>query len=129
MQRNADTRVSAIAGALLAELSDEQILALAQRLQPHLQEDRERAGRLLSPTDAAARLGVHAKTLTRAAREGRVPGARRVGRAWRFDPSRLDLQPVAHTPTRPPPPRRPTRPAPSNSTAVDAIRTGGANGR
>jgi excisionase family DNA binding protein len=98
---------------------------LAARLRPHLHAEREAAGRLLSPGEAAARLGIHVKTLTRAAREGRVPGARRVGRVWRFDPSQLNLKPIARTPTIAPSPRRPRRRAHGRaSSAVEAIRAG-----
>jgi excisionase family DNA binding protein len=53
---------------------------------------------LLTPSDAAERLGIHPKTLTRASAAGRVTGAVRVGRHWRFDPTTLALQPPAGTP-------------------------------
>ena len=118
--------MSAFAGVVLADLTDEQLSVLAARLRPHL--DGGRDGRLLSPAEAAMRLGVHVKTLTRAARQGRVPGARLVGRAWRFDPSQLDLEPVARTST-PVPPARPRRRARASSAAVDAIRAGRRSGR
>lgn len=131
MGHEGDSRVSAIAGALLAGLTDEQLVALAKRLQPHLRDDGEQGGKLLTPADAAERLGVHAKTLTRAAREGRVPGARRVGRAWRFDASQLDLLPVSRASIRPSPTRRPRAHAGArtSSPAVEAIRTGGTKSR
>lgn len=116
--------LSAVAGALLAGLTDEQLSVLAARLLPHLDANRGTSGQLLSPAEAAARLGIHVKTLTRAARHGRVPGARRVGRAWRFDSSQLDLQPVTRPPTVASPSRRPRRRAHGTSSAVDAIRTG-----
>jgi excisionase family DNA binding protein len=121
--------VSVVTGVLLDGLTDEQLDVLAARLAPRLRAERELAGRLLSPAEAAARLGIHPKTLTRAAREGRVPGARRVGRGWRFDPSLLDLLPVARPSVRPSPPRREVRHTRSSSAAVEAIRTGGANTR
>ena len=57
--------------------------------------EQERDNGLLTPTEAAARLSVHPKTLTRAAGAGRVPGARRVGRHWRFEPAGLALEPPA----------------------------------
>jgi excisionase family DNA binding protein len=115
--------LSQLAGAVLSDLTDEQLRVLARRLRPHL-DNQTATGRLLSPAEAAARLGIHAKTLTRAAREGRVPGARRVGRVWRFDASKLDLDPVARTSTLAPSPARSRRRAHVTSSAVDAIRTG-----
>lgn len=116
--------LSTFAGAVLAGLTDEQLSLLAARLRPHLDATEGASGQLLSPAEAAARLGIHVKTLTRAARNGRVPGARRVGRAWRFDPSLLDLEPVTRTPAVVSSPRRSRRRAHSTSTAVEAIRTG-----
>lgn len=115
--------LSTFAGAVLADLTDEQLSVLATRLRPHLYAEREAFGQLLSPVEAAARLGIHVKTLTRAARQGRVPGARRVGRAWRFDPAQVDLEPVAPASTIAPPSRSRRR-ARGASSAVDAIRAG-----
>jgi len=73
---------------------------------------------LLTPADAAERIGVHPKTLTRAAAAGRVTGATRVGRHWRFDPVSLSLQPPAGIPrmVAAPSARR------SSSTVADVIR-------
>lgn len=116
--------LSAFAAAVLADLTDEQLSVLAARLRPHLHADQAATGRLLSPAEAAARLGIHPKTLTRAARQGRVPGARRVGRCWRFDASQLALEPVAPASSIAPSPARPRRRAHGASSAVDAIRTG-----
>jgi excisionase family DNA binding protein len=62
---------------------------------------------LLTTERAAARLSVHPKTLSRAAREGRVPGAERAGRSWRFDPSLLAIVPVTRTTPRSSARRRP----------------------
>lgn len=119
--------MTALLDLMLAEATDEQLAALAVRLRPHLRdaEADARGEALLSPADAATRLGVHAKTLTRAARDGRVPGARRVGHGWRFDPATLDLLPVTHEVGPPPPSSRTRRSAPrkrGTSAAVDAIR-------
>lgn len=116
--------LSAFAAAVLADLTDEQLSVLAARLRPHLDEDQEAAGRLLTPAQAAATLGIHVKTLTRAAREGRVPGARRVGRCWRFDAAQLDLEPVTRPSSIAPPPALQRRRAHGTSSAVEAIRTG-----
>jgi len=115
--------LSQLAGAVLSDLTDQQLHALAKRLRPHLDEQAS-TGRLLTPVEAAARLGIHVKTLTRAARQGRVPGARRVGRVWRFDASQLDLEPVAGASTLASSPARPRRRAHGASSAVDAIRSG-----
>ena len=68
--------------------------------------ERKSNERLLSPNEAAEQLGVHPKTLTRAAAAGRVAGARRVGRHWRFDPAEPALEP-------PPPAALRRRPDPS----------------
>lgn len=67
----------------------------ARRELRDLLNEHDQGDRLLSPSDAAARLGVHPKTLTRAAGAGRVSGARRVGRQWRFEPAGLALEPPA----------------------------------
>jgi hypothetical protein len=116
-----------VADALLAEFTDEQLRALAQRLIPLLRD--ANIDVLLSTAEAAARLGVHPKTLTRGARESRVPGARRVGHGWRFDPARLDLLPVSTSRVRPTTgsPARPRRTCrnDASSTAVAAIRGAG----
>jgi excisionase family DNA binding protein len=113
-----------LVAAVLADLTDEQLSVLAARLQPHLDADHAATGRLLTPVQAAARLGIHVKTLTRAARQGRVPGARRVGRCWRFDASQLDLERARRASAILPPPARQRRRAHGTSSAVDAIRTG-----
>lgn len=55
--------------------------------------------RLLSPKEAAERIGCNPKWLVRVAGEGRVPGAERHGRLWKFRPSTLEILP--------PPPRSP----------------------
>jgi len=120
--------LSQLAGAVLTDLTDEQLRVLARRLAPHLDEQTA-TGRLLSPAEAAARLGIHVKTLTRAARQGRVPGARRVGRAWRFDASQLDLEPVKRASTPASSPAQSRRRAHTTSSAVDAIRAGRSRGR
>jgi excisionase family DNA binding protein len=108
-----------IATALLAELGDEDLAVLADRLRPFL--DRVKTDRLLSPAEAGKRLGIHPKTLTRAAAAGRVPKAVRVGRAWRFQPDGLTLDPPATM--RQQPLVQATRPrSTAASSAADAIR-------
>jgi excisionase family DNA binding protein len=107
-----------VADAIVAELDDAQLARLAERLRPFLAEQGD--DRLLTPAAAAARLGLHVKTLTRAARAGRVPGARRVGARWRFDAAALELLPPAgHHVEVPSPARTPRR---TSSTAA-AIRS------
>lgn len=80
--------------------------------------------RLLSPREAAGRLGVHPKTLTRAAAAGRVAGARRVGRHWRFDPVELALAPPRSDAAQAPAVLARLR-SRARGAAADAIRTAG----
>ena len=82
-----------LAAALLDSLDNEALAALAERLRPHLAESGPDGGRLLDPREAAARLGLHERTVARMAREGRIPGAVKVGRAWRFPADRLVTRP------------------------------------
>jgi len=115
--------MSALAEAVLDAFDDRALAQLADRLRPYLASPDPYA--LLTPSAAAERLGLHPKTLVRAAGAGRVPGARRVGSGWRFDPETLDVLPV----TRVPPAKtaRTLRKTPAkNTSVVDAIRgTGG----
>lgn len=92
--------MSALVDLLLAEMTDEQAVELAERLRPFLNGVVD-APDLLTPTEAARRLQVSSRTLTRAAAAGRVPGATRVGRGWRFAADRLALRPPPSS--RPPP--------------------------
>jgi len=89
-----------------------------------LLNERKSNERLLSPNEAAEHLGVHPKTLTRAAAAGRVAGARRVGRHWRFDPAELALEPPRGASAAPRPLARVRSRA--RGGAADAIRTAGA---
>jgi excisionase family DNA binding protein len=89
--------------------------------------ERTSEDRLLSPREAAKRLGIHPKTLTRAAAAGRVAGARRVGRHWRFDPAELILAPRHSPPGQAPPILAPLR-SRSRTAAAAAIRTAGTAG-
>lgn len=90
--------------ALLDSLDDQALLALAERLRPLLAID----GReMLGPKEAAARLGPHERTVARMARAGRIPGAVKVGRGWRFPvdqlaplPPELPTEHSAHRPVR-----------------------------
>ena len=86
--------------------------------------ERSSEDNLLSPREAARRLGIHRKTLTRAAAAGRVAGARRVGRHWRFDPGELVLEPPRSSSPQTPAMLAPLR-SRARSAAADAIRTAG----
>jgi excisionase family DNA binding protein len=100
-QRRASDRslsMSYLAHALLADLDDEALDHLAELLASRLTGRLDKPdGALLTPAQAAARLSVHPKTLTRAAAAGRVRGATRVGRAWRFAAADLALEPPSAT--------------------------------
>lgn len=71
--------------ALLDALDDDALSVLAERLRPYLADSDE----LLDAREAATRLGLHERTVARMAREGRIPGAVKVGRGWRFNADRL----------------------------------------
>jgi excisionase family DNA binding protein len=106
-----------ILAAILDAADDQELAELAARLEPF----REREEPLLSPEAAAARLGVHPKTLTRASKAGRVAGAIRVGGRWRFRASELELRPVRKPTPIPAPPAR-ARTGSIQSTTAGAIR-------
>lgn len=74
-----------LAVGLLDALDDDALSLLAERLRPHLAEP----GGMVDAKEAAARLGLHERTVARMAREGRIPGAVKVGRSWRFRADRL----------------------------------------
>jgi excisionase family DNA binding protein len=114
--------MTALAEALLDQLDADALAELAERLRPYL--DRAAADELLTPAAAAARLTVHPKTLVRAAAAGRVPGAVRVGRAWRFHRDGLTLEPPAGIAAVPVVAKRRRT---TNGTA-DAIRKAGSQG-
>jgi excisionase family DNA binding protein len=117
--------MNVLVAAILDELrADED----ARRELRELLGERDPGGhRLLSPSEAATRLGVHPKTLTRAAAAGRVTGARRVGRHWRFDPAALALHAPGHTPPAAPVIAR--LPVGAGHSAADAIRRSTQPGR
>jgi len=117
--------MSALVAAILDELRADRD---ARRELRELLREREPGGhRLLTPIEAATRLGVHPKTLTRAAGAGRVPGARRVGRHWRFDPEALALHPPGST--SPPAPVVARLSSRTGRSAADAIRQSTRPGR
>jgi excisionase family DNA binding protein len=114
------TDQTALAAALIGVLDDDALDLLAERLRPRLAQPDE--ARLLTPVEAAERLGCHPKTLVRAASAGRVRGAERVGRAWRFRAGDLTLDPPANFKTAAPPPGRPASSAATGRAAARAIR-------
>lgn len=116
--------MSYLAHALLADLDDEALDQLAELLASRLTGRLDTPDRvLLTPAQAAARLSVHPKTLTRAAAAGRVRGATRVGRAWRFAAAELALEPPSPVLPMPAPPGTARKGAGSGAAA--AIRAGG----
>jgi excisionase family DNA binding protein len=108
---------------LTAELEADPELAAryAAALRPHLNLSPTGNGRpsRLDADEAAAILRKSRRTVVRAAAAGRVTGAYRVGRSWRFDPETLALAPPASAKPTPAPAPRPR--AGSNSAAA-AIR-------
>jgi hypothetical protein len=111
--------------AILAELerADESLKReVARQLREHV-DDPER---LLDAGEKAAQLGLPPDALARMARAGRVPGAKKVGREWRFPAGRYDILPV-----RPKAslsvvePRRRQRSAVSRRTSVSILRSAG----
>lgn len=59
------------ASALIAQLDADDIAALAERLRPALTEGEP--DRLLTPAEAAAKVGIHPKTLTRSQQTAGCP--------------------------------------------------------
>jgi hypothetical protein len=76
------------AAALLAELDELACRELAELLRPYLTADPDH---LLDAAEAAPPAKLHPDTLVRMAREGRVKGAEKVGREWRFPTGRLEI--------------------------------------
>lgn len=109
--------------AAILDCADEGTLdRLAELLAPRLAALPSNGGWLLSPREAAARIGLHEKTVARMAREGRLPGAVKVGRGWRFDPDGLVPQPPARPAARPPSAPRERAALSTERASVRAIR-------
>lgn len=106
--------------AFLDSLDDETLAAVAERLRPHLAEGRDREG-LISSRQAAQALGLSERSVVRMARDGRIPGAVKVGRRWRFPAGPLVVHaPRGQSPALSP---RPTRASGSSrQVSVNAIR-------
>ena len=79
-----------LAAALLAELDELACRELAELLRPYLAAGSDH---LLDAAEAAPPAKLHPETLVRMAREGRVKGAEKVGREWRFPTGRLEIGP------------------------------------
>lgn len=106
------------AAMIVAALHEDVIAQLAERLRPHLDTDR----RLLTAAQAAERLGLHAKTVVRMAREGRL-AAVKIGNGWRFPADQLTVAPQPRARPVPAPAARPIRRRPNEEPAsVRAIR-------
>lgn len=78
--------------AFIESLDDDALARLAERLAPLIADrlDPSSSGRLLTAKEVGERLGLHERTVSRMAAEGRLEG-RKVGRGWRFDPDHLDV--------------------------------------
>lgn len=103
--------------ALLEEIrQDPEALALLRDL---VDSDGGTGGerRLLTPEEAGDRLRMHPKTLTKAAHDGRMPGARKIAGRWRFDPANLELLPVERPALGPIGAGRPSR----RAAAIDPV--------
>jgi excisionase family DNA binding protein len=74
--------------AIVAEAGEEELRALAVRLRPYLTDT---PTRLLSAPEKGEQLGLHPDTVVRMAREGRIPGATKVGREWRFPAQQTEI--------------------------------------
>jgi excisionase family DNA binding protein len=79
--------------------------------------------KLLDTAAFAELTGLHRDTAARLAREGRIPGARRQGREWRFPANDLQILPIVPVYRRPPPARRRNAASTDSATnsAVDAM--------
>ena len=102
-----------------ASRSPEKAAALAELLRPPDRLTEDDSPRLLSAGEAGQRLGVNPRTLQRAARAGRVPGATRCGRSWRFEANELALLPPTGSALSP---SLPARSRSGTSSAATAIR-------
>jgi excisionase family DNA binding protein len=92
---------------------------LAERLRPYLAREREV---LLDAEQKARQLGLHPNTLVRMARAGRVGGARKVGREWRFPVAELEILPAAGERHAATPTAMTSRARPAGGAAAAAIR-------
>ena len=68
--------------------------------------------------DEGARLGLHPETLVRMARNKRVPGARKIGRSWRFPAGEIDIRAATDTHIPEPAPARRGGPGDAATSAI-----------
>jgi hypothetical protein len=108
-----------LADAFITALDPSALRELASRLRPYLTEDPDR---LLDAEEKAKQVGLHPESLVRMAREGRIPGARKVGREWRFPPGQCEVLPLVAPVTPDAPTRAPRRRPHSPRRSVSAIR-------
>lgn len=102
------------------ELADEALKReLADRLRPYLASESDR---LLDAEEKAAHLGLHPDTLARMARDGRIPGAMKVGREWRFRADLCEILPPRAAAVEVGPGAAPRRSAAPARTSIAAIR-------
>ena len=104
--------------ALVEHLDQATLEVLAERLRPLLR-DPQGSVHLLDPKEAASRLGLSQRTVAKMARDGRLPGAIKVGRGWRIPEDQLNPHPLQADPIRP---AAPTRAKYAPRSAVRAIR-------
>lgn len=111
--------------AFFDALDDDALARLADRLAPLIAERLDPAvtGRLLTAKEVGERLGLHERTVSRMAAEGRLEG-RKVGRGWRFDPDRLAVRQREHQDLGPA--RRRQRTSKRGDAVAAAIRGGSA---
>jgi excisionase family DNA binding protein len=117
------SRKAPLLDAFLTELDDAEEAVkqgLADRLLPFLDAS---PTQLLNASTKAKQLGLHPETLVKMARAGRIEGARKIGREWRFPAEVCEVRPLAYVPGQnsPPPPRRRRK---AQRASVSAIRGG-----
>ena len=82
-----------LVSVLVAEL--EQNAELRATLRDLLDDHPDGQERLLTTREAADRLSMHPKTISRLARDGRIRGACKIGpKLWRFSAAELEVLPV-----------------------------------
>lgn len=107
--------------AFLDSLDDETLAAVADRLRPHLTNGHE-PEELISSRQAAQALGLNERSVVRMAREGRIPGAVKIGRRWRFPCGPLVVQPTDQPGVALSPPAPMRASSASRRVSVEAIR-------
>lgn len=111
---------AALVSVLIEQLAERPELAraLAEPLRPYLVPAGDR---MLDAVEAGEILRLHPDTVVRMAREQRIPGAEKAGRAWRFRADQLEVLPTRGLVPPPRPSARARRVA-SQRASVIAIR-------